>query len=465
MVSVTNELCSVLENFDYCLEERDDVELIGGNPPETSESNVLDNGRGDFYSIKFHKTRGINLNRASGRRFGKGLVEEQVYSVEIDDEYINKPLRDNVDELEKMFEDIIARMKNNRAPTDLGRIFISSSHLFVPILIGPIPLEELTWDTVWQEIDRRLNSNESLAFDEAFKVHVAVAYVPRGGTGSRPIVRLKGPGNCRLTKKSVKLIDNTDALCFARCMAVAKAKFEWKDAHEAGKDTTANLHKIYKRVADNRLHMQREKAEHIQRDLVGLPIDRSVSLREIPLFEKALGFRVIVVESMRMNKIIYRGDSSCLKTVYVLLTIPDPAEVGHGNSNGHFDLIHGMAGFLGVDQFCGRCLRSCGRKHRCEGQCGTCNGLECEPVKDEDRRCPDCKRSVLSDGCFARHKLGGENSLCNQRHQCLQCFKVRNGSIISLLIFCFIFHFLLNVTVRLLILPHFCISRSTSLRR
>ena len=139
------------------------------------------------------------------------------------------------------------------------------------------------------------------------------------------------------------------------------------------------MSKWYKKVSDNRLKLQKLQAMDIQTNLAGLPLDHPVSLTDIPTFERALGYRIIVVCVERLNKVIYRGSTESTKTVYVLLTPPEEKEISV-SSTGHYDLILTMAGFLGCEKFCEKCFRSCGRNHQCESQCKTCNTVACKEV-------------------------------------------------------------------------------------
>ena len=103
-------------------------------------------------------------------------------------------------------------------------MLIRSTQLEYPIAFPFKPAQALTTERILSEIERVVQSNQHFRLNDTVDVNVIHVSMPSGGKGSkRTEMNLKKHLE---KKKSVVRIQNTDDLCMARALVVAKAKVD-----------------------------------------------------------------------------------------------------------------------------------------------------------------------------------------------------------------------------------------------
>jgi len=179
----------------------------------------------------------------------------------------------------------------------------------------------------------------------------------------------------------------------------------------------------YKRIADKRNKNQYIMAEELLNS-VGLPLNREIEINELAKFENKLDVQIIVFSQPFQDKCIYTGSLERVKKLFLYHT------------EGHFDLITSITGFLSRSYFCTKC-KVCydgPKKHTCVSYCKTCESENC--FSEGDFSCLKCFQICRNLDCFNRHIaipergedeeeciLEGleDKNLCNSFFQCKKC--------------------------------------------
>ncbi len=103
------------------------------------------------------------------------------------------------------------------------------------------------------------------------------------------------------------------------------------------------------------------------------------------------------------------------KTIYLHLT------------NGHYDVIRSMKGFLNCSNYCDTCQKgynSASRDHVCSIACTLCHVIRCKTGEiDSWEYCNDCNRYFKDLVCLRNHKSiqSGKKSVCKSYYKCRFC--------------------------------------------
>ena len=372
--------------------------------------------------LRHRATRRFALRQKYHRSFQNNTVEENIYDVKWDQTVRGTKVKEVRHEIESLFTHVLEGARQSHKEHDLARIYINHPSLHKPIIVPPMPLEEINTQTIMDQIDNVLQSNESLPLDEQFQIHLGLAHIPEGaGKNAIKITRVQGAKNDLWKKRSIVTIKNTDQLCLARSIVVARAKLQ--------------NHPKYTEIMKGR-KIQTNLAQELHTK-ANVPTDRPATLNDVPKFERAIKTQIIILSAVKGNRPSYVGTKGYKQVIYLYMSNPSDQERNQGNSIGHFDAVVNIKGLLGVQNWCSHCQKPFKNKngHRCIKYCPTCQSEECE-IDNNARYCPDCHLHVRSNDCFHCHKLnryvrcGKGNkrkelpSLCESYRRCLRCQKL-----------------------------------------
>ena len=237
------------------------------------------------------------MNVRKERKFKKGLITETIFDVKFDDQWNGRKVIEVKRQLHNVFERAIAEVtRNTDKQHDFGRIFINHEKLSPPIVIEPQPVIHLTADTIMQEIERVLHSEEDLDINSTSEVHVARIKVPSGSGGGITLrnVLTTGQKDDRHRKRSMVVIKSKGNICMARSIAVCVARLE-KDV------------RTYQAIRDSRGNAQLKSAMMLHK-FADVPTNRPSTLMDIPKFEKVIKRRIVVFSTTTGNsEPLYRG--------------------------------------------------------------------------------------------------------------------------------------------------------------
>ena len=319
---------------------------------------------------------------------------------------------DNVDLLQSqtrtydIFDRLIQDVTQGMNPTDQVRFMLDSKQLQFPITLSFCPLEELTTEKVFSQIEKVVQSNEEFRLNDAVNIDILRVEMPQGSGKSHVKRTTYDLREYLKKKKSVICINNNDNYCLARALAVSIARIE-KDPR-------------YTQIIDSKRHIQFERALALHQ-AAHVPFGIPCGLKEVDLFQQHLTqYQIIVVSGDQNNTIIYPpkppSNPNPKKSIYL-----------YYQAN-HFDVITKLPGFLNTNYFCHQCHKGYDHTtdHLCDGMCKSCRGVGCT-LENNGIICKECDRLFKNQACYDRHKQepvnGGGRTMCETVRKCPECKK------------------------------------------
>ena len=317
---------------------------------------------------------------------------------------------DNVDLLQSqtrtydIFDRLIQDVTEGMNPTDQVRFMLDSKQLQFPIIIPFCPLEELTTEKVFSQVEKVVQSNEEFRLNDAVNIDILRVEMPQGsGNRRRTTYDLR---EYLKKKKSVICINNNDNYCLARALVVSIARIE-KDPQ-------------YTQITRPSRHLQFERALALHQ-AAHVPFGIPCGLKEVDLFQQHLTqYQIIVVSGDQNNTIIYPSEPPANPN-------PEKSIYLYYQAN-HFDVITTLPGFLNTNYFCHQCHKGYDHTtdHLCDGMCKSCRGDGCT-IENNGITCKECDRFFYNQACYDRHKQepvnGGGRTMCETVRKCPTCKK------------------------------------------
>ena len=300
-----------------------------------------------------------------------------------------------------IFHHLIGDVTSDMNPNDQVRFILRSDQLQTPISIFFLPLEELTAERVFSQLEKVIQSNEEFRLNDTVTVDIIHVEMPQGsGRSKRTTLDIR---EYLKKKKSVIPINNKDDFCLARALAVGIARIENDPKYDQIRKSTK--------------HIQLDRALDLHQ-AANVPL-RPCGLNEVKLFQQHLtNYQIIVVSGDHNNGIIYPPeppgtDEKPIISLYY--------------HNNHFDTITSLPGFLNRHYFCHRCHKSydCTTDHLCPAMCRSCRGFGCV-YEGNGIVCNECDRLFKNQSCYDHHKEpinGGGRSVCEVIRKCEKCGK------------------------------------------
>jgi hypothetical protein len=395
----------------------------GGSPTK----NIPFSGEG--FNVHLH---GNELIEVGENVFGgdERWVVENIYSVNLGADYENRRIVDVLADLRRVFEEVIERMRRYNNHNDVARIFINTAEMYSPIIVGLMPLGQLTVNDIIIAIEEKLQSEEELKINSTLIIHAAVARIPRGKGRKLPLYSRKEMSR----RYGMACVDEDDMLCLARSLNICNAYQEWKrlcslpfQSDFVIKQARDMYHKM--RNPTKHRDFRRHEAQRLM-NRVGLNLNEPVGLNELHRFEALLGKKIVVLSLSHGKRVIYSGTIEDTSPIYLMMS--EPAR--QNNTEGHFDALLQPQSVFSSNNWCHTCLHpfSSKKTHICKGHCVTCLRNNCALVPTESKRCDDCHRVCRSQACFEIHKRNrvstqGKTDLpamCDTYCQCVTCYKI-----------------------------------------
>ena len=193
---------------------------------------------GDFYeieSVKQHKSKIFRMSATD-------------YSIRFNNTVSDLDLIESYQRTQEIFEHLLNDVTAGMNEKDQVRFVLRSTQLDTPISMPFMPVQQLTPERVFSQIERVIQSNRDFRLNDTVVVDIVHVEAPQGSGRRRTILNIK---EFLHKKKSVITLQNNDDLCLARALVVAIAKIE-KDPR-------------YKRLADSEKKVQERKARELLR--------------------------------------------------------------------------------------------------------------------------------------------------------------------------------------------------------
>ena len=333
------------------------------------------------------------------KKFGMTATDHRV---RFNNVLADRDLLESYESTLKIFHHLLEEVKEGMAPNDQVRFILRSQQLETPISLPFMTVEQLTAERVYSELERVIQSNQEFRLNDTVTIDINHVKTPQGsGRKKRTTYDIN---DYLKQKNSIICINNTDDLCLARALVVARARIE-KDPR-------------YNQIRDSSRPLQRERAFDLH-EAANVPLG-PCGLNEVALFQRYLtNYQIIVVSGDHNNSIIYPPkptgtDEKSTLSLYL-----------HDN---HFDVITTLPGFLCRSYFCVRCHKAYDHTtdHLCSAMCRSCRGFGCV-LEGEGMVCSECKRLFKNQTCYDRHKTvpinGGGRTACQTIRECERCGK------------------------------------------
>ena len=359
---------------------------------EDNTSSEDDSSENNFYTIE-------QVKQTKSKKFRMTAMD---YEIRFNNNERELDLIQGYERTQEIFEHLLNDITTGMKNEDQVRFVLRSEQLDKPISLPFMPVQRLTPERIFSQIERVVQSNQDFRLNDTVIVDIVHIESPQGGKGRK---RVHFNIEDFLHKKgSIITIQNKDDLCLARALVVAIAKIE----------KAPN----YNSLVDSRGRRQEKEARELHK-VANVPLG-PCGIPEVQLFQKYLTcYEINIISADHDNAIIYpsKPTTQDVKPVYLYL---------HHN---HFDVITTMPGFLGKSYFCHKCRKAYDRTldHLCPDMCKSCRSPDCKDVKDP-RSCEQCNRWFKSETCYNKHKepIGGGKSVCQGIKKCGKCGKSLN---------------------------------------
>ena len=370
----------------------EDEVQTGRGEKRKSEDEQDDDEQGQYY---YHIE---SRKKYYSKKFGMTATDHRVRFNNVLDDF---DLLESYESTLKIFHHLLEEVTEGMTPNDKVRFILRSDQLDTPISLPFLPVEQLTTERVFSQIERVIQSNEEFRLNDTVIIDINHVKAPEGsGRSKRTTLKIR---DHLKEKKSIICINNTDDFCLARALAVSIARIE-------------NDPK-YHQIRDSKRHIQLERALDLH-VAANVPLG-SCGIDEVKLFQQYLSnYQIIVVSGAHNNSIIYP---------------PQPPGTDEKPSinlyfhNNHFDVITSIPGFLNKSYFCHRCHKcyNCTTDHMCPSMCRSCRAFGCV-LEGDGIVCNECDRLFKNQACYDHHKEpvnGGGRSVCEVIRKCEKCGK------------------------------------------
>ena len=189
-----------------------------------------------------------------------------------------------------IFEHLLNDVTRDMDEKDQIRFVLRSEQLDTPISLPFLPVEQLTTERVFSQIERVIQSNQDFRLNDTVTIDIIHVEAPQGSGKSRLKRTTLNIREYLKKKKSIIPINNDDNFCLARALAVAVARIE-KDPK-------------YIQIRDSKRHIQLERALDLHQ-AANVPLG-PCGMDEVKLFQNYLtNYQIIVVSGDHNDSIIY----------------------------------------------------------------------------------------------------------------------------------------------------------------
>ena len=382
------------------------VEVTQTGRGEKRKSDEQDVEQGEYYynieTVKKHHSK----------KFGMTATD---HVIRFNNVLADLDLLESTQRTQAIFHHLVNNVTWDMDKKDQVRFILRSEQLDTPISIPFLPVEQLTTERIFSQIERVIQSNQEFRLNDTVTIDIIHVVAPEGSGKSRVKRTIVNIREYLKKKKSVISINNKDDFCLARALAVGIAKIE-KDPK-------------YPQIINSDKPVQRERALDLH-EAANVPLG-PCGMAEVKLFQRYLtNYQIIVVSGDHNGSIIYPPkppgtDEKPTINLYF-----------HDN---HFDVITTLPGFLNRIYFCQRCHKSYDHTadHLCSTMCKSCRAFGCV-LEGDGIVCNECDRLFKNQACYDHHKEpinGGGRSVCEVVRKCEKCEKamdirkIKNGHI------------------------------------
>ena len=189
--------------------------LVQTGRGEKRKSDEQDGDQGEYYydmeTVKKHHSKKFNMTATDHVvRFNNVLAEVD--------------LLESHERTQAIFHHLLEDVTWDMNPNDQVRFILRSEQLDTPISIPFLPVQQLTTERVFSQIERVIQSNQEFRLNDTVTVDIIHVVAPEGrGRSKRTTLNIR---DYLKEKRSIISINNNDDFCLARALAVAIARIE-----------------------------------------------------------------------------------------------------------------------------------------------------------------------------------------------------------------------------------------------
>ena len=393
-----DELIRNVDENEALAEWPEGVQMGRGEKRKSDEPLLPEN---DFYHIE-------SVKKHNSKKFRMTATD---HVVRFNNVLHDVDLLESHERTQAIFEHLLNDITRDMDEKDQIRFVLRSEQLDTPISLPFLPVERLTTERVFSQIERVIQSNQDFRLNDTVTIDIIHVVAPQGSGKSRLKRTTLNIREYLKEKKSIITINNDDNLCLARALVVSVAKIE-------------NLK--YDQIRKSNRHVQLQRALDLHR-AANVPLG-PCGMDEVELFQKYFTkYQIIVVSGDHNDSIIYPfkpPGTDEKQAIYLYF---------HAK---HFDVITSIPGFLNKTYFCHRCHKSYSNTtdHVCPAMCGSCRAFGCV-LEGDGIVCNECDRLFKNQACYDHHKEpinGGGRSVCQVIRKCgkaMDVRKIKNGHI------------------------------------
>ena len=352
----------------------------------------------NFYTIE-------QVRQTRSKKFRMAAMD---YEIRFNNNERDLDLIQGYERTQQIFEHLLNDVTTGMKDEDQVRFVLRSEQLDKPISLPFMPVQRLTPERIFSQIERVVQSNQDFRLNDTVIVDIVHIESPQGGKGRKRTQLNIEEFLCK--KHSIITIQNKDDLCLARALVVAIARIEKAEN--------------YKSIANCRRPCQKIRAEALH-SVANVPLG-PCGITEVRMFQEYLKcYEINIISADHNNAIIHPSRPTTnenVKPIYLYL------------HNNHYDVITSMPAFLAKVYFCHKCRQSYDQTldHVCPDMCKSCRSPNCKDVKDP-RSCEQCNRWFKNETCYNKHKepIGNGKSVCQGIKKCSKCGKSVNANSLS----------------------------------
>lgn len=341
-----------------------------------------------------------NRHEIYSRKFMQRAINA-VVDIHIEHPHNVVSLSDVIFSIQKGFDLLIEEVLGEVAEQDRIRVSLSTAALEMPITIPFMKRSEFTLEALRTEILKVNQSKREFLAAGQLNLEIVHVKIPTG-SGRSHYDQYLDLDAFKESKRFLKV--RGDGLCCPRAIILGKAysdgarKYQWRRWKE-------DIKGIQTRAAIDLCQA------------AGIEPYTPCGIDQLQQFQAALPDYQIIVFTPVLKTTIFHG-SHQEKKIFLLY------------DNQHFDTILSVQLFLGVDYFCGHCLKSGSNAetHSCSGVCQRC---ETSPpcLMESLQTCRNCRRVFNNAECFSNHlkRKGKRKPICNLIKNCPKCSRVMRG--------------------------------------
>ena len=189
------------------------IQMGRGEKRKSDESLLPEN---DFYHME-------SVKKHNSKKFGMTATD---HIVRFNNVLHDVDLLESHERTRAIFEHLLNDVTRDMDEKDQIRFVLRSEQLDTPISVPFLPVERLTTERIFSQIERVIQSNQDFRLNDTVTVDIIHVVAPQGSGKSRVKRTIVNIREYLKKKKSIISINNDDNLCLARALVVAVAKIE-----------------------------------------------------------------------------------------------------------------------------------------------------------------------------------------------------------------------------------------------